>query len=65
MFNFICKLAKNYDGRMLLVETWDNNYVAKAFYEKIGFKQYGILPNGLANRKGEGFVDEILYYFNL
>ena len=65
MFNFACQWAKSHGGRMLLVETWDTNYVAKAFYEKIGFKQYGILPNGLVNRKGKGFVDEILYYFNL
>ena len=65
MFNFACTWAKKHGGRMLLVETWDNNYVAKAFYEKIGFKQYGTLPNGLVNRKGEGFIDEILYYFNL
>ncbi|QEE18029.1 N-acetyltransferase family protein [Promethearchaeum syntrophicum] len=65
MFNFACEWAKNQGGRMLLVETWDNNYVAKAFYEKLGFKQYGILPNGLVNRKGEGYVNEIHYYFNL
>ena len=50
---------------MLLLETSDNNFAAKAFYEKIGFKQYGVLPNGLPNRKGVGFVDEIHYYFNL
>ena len=64
MFNFACQWAKSHGGRMLLVETWDNN-AAKAFYEKIGFKQYGILPNGLSNREGEGFVDEIYYFFNL
>ena len=65
MFNFACKWAKSHGGRMLLVDTWDNNYVAKAFYEKIGFIQYGILPNGLVNREGEGYVDGIYYYFNL
>jgi len=65
MFNFACQWAKSHGGRMLLVETWDNNFAAKAFYEKIGFKQYGVLPNGLLNRKGEGFVDEIHYFFNL
>ncbi len=65
MFNFVCQWAKSHGGRMLLVETWDNNFAAKAFYEKMGFKQYGVLPNGLSNRKGEGFVDEIYYYFNI
>jgi len=65
MFNYACEWAKLHGGRMLLVETWDTNHVAKAFYEKIGFKQYGILPNGLVNREGKGFVDEIFYYFNL
>ncbi|MHA1510946.1 MAG: GNAT family N-acetyltransferase [Promethearchaeota archaeon] len=65
MFNFVCKWAKEHGGRMLLIETWDNNYVAKAFYEKMGFNQYGILPNGLVNLEGEGYVDEIHYYFNL
>ncbi len=65
MFNFACQWAKSHGGRMLLVDTWDNNFPAKAFYEKMGFIQYGILPDGLANRKGEGFVDGIYYYFNL
>lgn len=65
MFDFACKWARSNGARMLLVETWDNNDAAKAFYEKIGFIQYGVLPNGLPNRKGEGFVDEIYYYFNL
>ncbi len=65
MFNFACQWARSNGGRMLLVETWENNEAARVFYEKMGFKQYGILPNGLSNRKGDGFIDEIHYYFNL
>jgi GNAT superfamily N-acetyltransferase len=65
MFNFACQWAKSRGGRILLVDTWENNLAARAFYEKMGFHQYGALPNGLANREGDGYVDEIFYFMNL
>jgi RimJ/RimL family protein N-acetyltransferase len=48
-----------------LVDTWANNIRARKFHEKLGFQQYGVLPNGLVNREGDGYVDEIFYYYNL
>ena len=65
MFNYACQWVKTHGGRMLLVDTWENNLAARAFYEKMGFQQYGVLPNGLVNRDGVGFVDEIFYFLNL
>ncbi len=65
LFNFAKEWVSQYDARILLVDTWANNLPARKFYEKLGFTQYGCLPQGLINRQGEGYVDAIYYYLNL
>lgn len=64
LFEYVKEWIKIQGGTLILVETWENNLRARKFYEKIGFQQYGILPNGLTDRSGE-FVGEICYYFEI
>ncbi|MHA1584087.1 MAG: GNAT family N-acetyltransferase [Promethearchaeota archaeon] len=65
LFSFAKEWVKKFNARILLVETWSNNYRARKYYEKLGFIQYGCLPKGLENRQGEGYVDEIFYFMNI
>lgn len=65
LFCYACRWAKQHEGRFLLLSTWEDNSQARRYYEKVGFKQYGLLPNGLLNRKGKGFINQIFYYYNL
>ena len=65
MFNFTRNWAKIHSGRLMLLETWESNRKARKFYEKIGFRQYGILPKGAKKRNGDGFEDEIYYFLDL
>jgi RimJ/RimL family protein N-acetyltransferase len=48
------------DLKIIQLDCFANNPVAQNLYKKLGFVEYGRLPNGL-KRKGE-FVDEILMY---
>ncbi len=64
-FDYIKEWIKGHRGSMILVETWENNISARKFYEKMGFIQYACLPGGFKNRNGDGYVDEILYFFQL
>lgn len=58
--------VKQYRARFMLVETWANNVAARKFYEKMGFKQYGCLPDGLSDRhENQKYVDEIFYFLLL
>jgi GNAT superfamily N-acetyltransferase len=65
LFKFAKEWIRPYDARILLVETWETNIAARKYYEKIGFEQYGCLPQGSINRQGDGFVDGIFYFLNL
>ena len=65
LFSFAKEWVRQFNARILLVDTWANNIRARKYYEKLGFKQYGCLPQGLENRQGEGYVDEIFYYMNI
>ncbi|TFG21444.1 MAG: GNAT family N-acetyltransferase [Promethearchaeota archaeon] len=65
LFNFIKEWIKEHKGKLILVETWEDNIAARKFYEKLGFQQYASLPNGLKNRNGEGYVNEILYVYEI
>lgn len=65
LINFACQWAKNHSGRLMLVETWESNERARKFYEKIGFHQFGILPNGIKKRSGDGFEGLIYYFLDL
>ena len=65
LFDFVCAWIKEHHGKLLLVDTWENNIGARKFYEKMGFTQYGQLPKGIKERDSDEFVDFILYYLNL
>ncbi len=65
LFEYVKDYIKKHNATLILVETWEDNIPARKFYEKLGFKEYGRLPNGLKNRNEEGFVDEIMYFMNI
>ena len=46
--------------KIVILSVFANNPIAKKLYEKMGFKEYGNLPNGIVH-KGE-FVDHIYMY---
>ena len=52
---------KNLKGLKIIdLEVFGNNSIAQNLYKKMGFKEYGNLPNGIKH-KGK-FVDQILMY---
>ena len=65
LVDFTCRWAKNHSGRLLLVETSESNQRARKFYEKMGFRQYGILPKGIKKRSADGFENEVYYFLDL
>ncbi len=65
LMDFACQWAKNHSGRLMLVETWESNERARKFYEKLGFHQFGILPNGIKKRSGDGYEGLIYYFLDL
>ena len=65
LFEFVCAWIKEHHGKLLLVDTWENNIPARKFYEKMGFIQYGQLPKGIKERDSDEYVDNIFYYMNL
>jgi RimJ/RimL family protein N-acetyltransferase len=46
--------------RTIILEVFAPNQVAYRLYQKLGFKEYGILPDGLSYK--DGFIDGILMY---
>ncbi len=65
LFEYVREWITKQGGTLILVETWETNLRARKFYEKMGFLQYGVLPNGLTDRSGEELVNEICYYFDI
>ncbi|HJY98606.1 MAG TPA: GNAT family N-acetyltransferase [Patescibacteria group bacterium] len=49
--------------RMITLEVYSTNDIAKDLYKKLGFIEYGLLPNGIV-RDGR-FEDAILMYKNI
>ena len=39
LFEFAKEWIKPYNARIIVVETWENNIIARKYYEKMGFKQ--------------------------
>ena len=53
--------VKNIIGlKIITLGVFNNNPIAKKLYEKMGFKDYGLLPQGIQHR-GE-FVDHVYMY---
>lgn len=64
MEKVIEEAQKNIKGlKIISLGVFGNNTVAKKMYEKVGFKEYGILPKGIQHR-GE-WVDHIYMYREL
>ena len=49
--------------KIITLDVFSNNEKARNLYKKIGFVEYGLLPNGLS-RNGE-YSDEVLMYLNV
>ena len=48
------------DLKIVTLSVYSNNPIAKAMYEKFGFREYGKLPKGILHRNK--FVDHIFMY---
>lgn len=46
--------------KIIELEVFGNNPIAKKLYEKLGFAEYGRLPSGIEHR--EKFVDAVMMY---
>jgi RimJ/RimL family protein N-acetyltransferase len=51
------------DLRIVTLDVYVKNSIAKRIYERFGFKQYGLLPDGIL--RGGEFEDAILMYKNI
>lgn len=55
---------KNISGlKIVILEVYAKNSIAKRIYEGFGFRQYGLLPNGIV--RNNTFEDAILMYKNV
>ena len=61
--DYAVEWGRNNGARMFLLSTYMSNYQAIAFYKKMGFKQYGCLPNGIPH-DGK-YKDEIFFHLDL
>ncbi len=48
------------DLEIMILDVFANNSLAKGMYEKFGFVEYGMLPNGIKLEKG--YSDRVLMY---
>lgn len=46
--------------KIIILEVYSTNEIAKSLYKKMGFKEYGMLPNGVV--RGDKFEDAIFMY---
>lgn len=51
------------DLKIVTLEVYSTNDIAKKMYEKFGFERYGLLPEGIT--RGGKFEDAILMYKNI
>lgn len=65
LMELILKEAKEKlpDSKIITLEVYSNNSIAQELYKKLGFAEYGRLPNGIT--RGEKFEDAILMYKNI
>jgi len=64
LMNILCKLgADELKCTIADLDVYDRNEIAKRLYHKLGFKEYGRMPNGL-NHYGE-FCDHVYMYKEL
>ncbi|MCL6096280.1 MAG: GNAT family N-acetyltransferase [Patescibacteria group bacterium] len=49
--------------KIVTLEVYSKNSIAKRIYEGFGFKEYGLLPNGIS--RDNAFEDAILMYKNI
>ena len=65
LMKLILKEAKNEipNIKIITLEVFSPNKIAKNLYEKFGFIEYGMLPKGVS--RGEKFDDTILMYRNI
>jgi RimJ/RimL family protein N-acetyltransferase len=63
--NLILKEAKEKipDIKIVTLDVYAQNDIARGLYKKMGFAEYGILPNGIS-RNGK-FEDSVLMYKNI
>ena len=45
---------------IIMLNVFANNDLAKSMYKKFGFREYGILPQGIKLEKG--YADDVLMY---
>jgi len=63
LLDFILKKASQMKIKMATLDLFSDNMIAISLYQKLGFKEYGRLPNGLF-RKNK-YSDKIEMYKNL
>jgi ribosomal protein S18 acetylase RimI-like enzyme len=51
------------DLKIVILEVYSTNIIARKMYEKLGFANYGALPNGIM--RNSSFEDAILMYKNV
>ena len=63
LMDYVLAYVRENNGRFLLLSTSEDNQGAQIFYSKVGFKQYGKLPNVV--QCGDKSCAEIFFYYEL
>lgn len=64
MENVISEAAKQMpELKIITLEVYSTNTTAKELYKKMGFVEYGLLPEGIS--RGNNFEDAVLMYKNI
>ncbi|MBY9000485.1 MAG: GNAT family N-acetyltransferase [Candidatus Heimdallarchaeota archaeon] len=64
LFQYVCRWVKGQGKKLITTDTYGDNIRAQAFFQKIGFTQFGIIPSLIENTEGNK-VDQIFYYITL
>lgn len=64
LFQYVCRWVKSQGKKLITTDTYGDNLRAQAYFKKIGFKQFGTIPDIIEKDDGNQ-VDHIFFYYRL
>lgn len=61
LFEYACKWISSQGKNLIMVDTYGDNLRAQKYFEKVGFKRMGIIPDVLTNASDEK-IGQLFYY---
>ena len=62
LFQYVCKWVSQQGKKLITVDTSGDNLRAQGFFKKIGFKQFGLIPQ-IIEKENDPLVDHVFFYY--